>query len=91
MLPLLISPVLRTLTAESAHRVTGVTSFILLPDIGDQRLGALHLDFEGGDQRILGVNDNVSCFSLKFEANGKLHVCSPAFSLQKVAQFAWTV
>jgi hypothetical protein len=38
--------------------MTGVASFILLADIGDQRLRALHLNFEGGDQRIFGVNDN---------------------------------
>jgi len=63
--------------------VTGVTSFILLADIGDQHLWALHLDFEGGDQRIFGVNDNVSRFPLKFEANSKLHVCSPASTLKK--------
>jgi hypothetical protein len=71
--------------------VTGVASFIFLAHIGDQDIGALHFDFEGGDQRILGVTDNVSCFSLKLEANGKLHVCSPAFSIQKVAQFDWKV
>ena len=77
--------------AELAHRVTGVTSFILLADIGDQRLRALHLNFEGGDQRIFCVNDNVSRFPLKFEADGKLHLRSPAFNIQKVAQFNWEV
>jgi len=71
--------------------VTGVTSFILLADISDQRVWALHLDFEGRDQRIFGVNDNVSRFPLKFEADGKLHVCSPGFNIQKLAQFDWTV
>ena len=39
---------LRILPAESAHRVAGVASFILLADIGDQRLWALHLNFESG-------------------------------------------
>jgi hypothetical protein len=63
--------------------VTGVTLFILLADIGDHGLGALHFNFEGGDQRIFGVNDDVSRFPLKFKANGKLHVCSPAFNVQK--------
>ena len=80
---------LRALAAESAHRVTGVASFILLADIGDQRLRALHLNFEGGDQGIFRVNDNVSRFSLKFKADRKLHLCSPAFNIQKVAQFNW--
>ena len=55
-------PGLRALTAELAHGVTGVASLILLADIGDQRLRALHLNFEGGDQRIFCVNDNVSRF-----------------------------
>jgi hypothetical protein len=91
MLPRLRSPVLRTLAVESAHRVTGVTSFILLTDVGDQHLRPLHLNFEGGDQRIFGVNDDVSRFPLKFKANGKLHVCSPAFIVQKVAQINWGV
>ena len=47
---------LRVLAAESAHGVTGVASLILLADIGDQRLRALHFDFERGDQCIFGVN-----------------------------------
>jgi hypothetical protein len=57
--------------------VTGVASFILLADIGDQRLRTLHLNFEGGDQCVFRVNDNVSRFPLKFKANRKLHLCSP--------------
>ena len=65
---------LRALAAESAHWVTGVASFILLADIGDQRLRTLHLNFEGGDQCIFRVNDNVSRFPLKFKANRKLHL-----------------
>ena len=36
---------LTALVTESAHGVTGVASLILLADIGDQRLGALHFDF----------------------------------------------
>ena len=63
--------------------MTGVASFILLADIGDQRLWALHLYFEGGDQRIFRVNDNVSRFPLKFKADRKLHLCSPAFQHSK--------
>ena len=58
--PLLAIDTLRVLVAESAHGVTGIAAFILLADIGDQRFWALHLNFEGGDQRVLRVNDNVS-------------------------------
>jgi hypothetical protein len=74
---------LRALVTESAHRVTGVASLILLADIGDQRLRALDLNFEGGNQRIFGVNDDVSRFPLKFKADCKLHLCSPAFNNSK--------
>jgi hypothetical protein len=82
---------LRGPAAESAHRVTGVASFVLLTDIGDQRLRALHLNFEDGNQRIFRINDNVSRFPLKFKADRKLHLCTPAFNTQKVAQFNWEV
>jgi hypothetical protein len=34
--------------------MTGVASFILLADIGDQRLRTLQLNFEGGNQRLPG-------------------------------------
>ena len=68
--------------ASSAHRVTGVASFILLADIGDQRLRTLHLNFEGGDQRVFRVNDNVSRFPLKFKANRKLHLCALPISVK---------
>ena len=68
--------ILRALATESAHRVTGVASFILLTDIGDQRLRTLHLNLEGGDQRVFRVNDNVSRFPLNFKANRKLHLCA---------------
>src|SRR5437762_355274 len=70
---------LSVLAAKSAHRVTGVTSPILLADIGDQRLRTPHLDFERGDQRIFRINDDVS---LNFEADRKLHLCSPLFNIQ---------
>jgi hypothetical protein len=62
--------------------VTGVASFILLADIGDQRLRSLHLNFEGGDQRVFRVNDNVSGFPLKFKANRKLHLCALPISMK---------
>ena len=67
---------LRILATQPAHRVTGVTSVVLLADIGDQRLRTLHLNLEGGDQRVFRVNDNVSRFPLNFKANRKLHLCA---------------
>jgi hypothetical protein len=56
--------------------VTGVASFVLLADISDQRLRTLHLNLEGGDQRVFRVNDNVTRFPLNFKANRKLHLCA---------------
>jgi hypothetical protein len=56
--------------------VTRVASLILLADIGDQRLRTLHLNFEGGDQRVFRVNDNVFRFPLEFKANCKLQLCA---------------
>ena len=67
---------LRALAAESAHRVTSVASFILLANVGDQRLRTLHLNLEGGDQRVFRVNDNVTRLPLNFKANRKLHLCA---------------
>ncbi len=64
---------LKALAAEWARGVTGVASFILLPDTRDQRLRALYFDFERGDQCIFGVNDDVSRFALNFKADRKLH------------------
>ena len=81
-------PGLGALTAELAHGVTGVASLILLADIGDQRLRALHLNFEGGDQGIFRFDHNVSRFPLKFKADRKLHLCSPAFNVQKIEKIA---
>ena len=72
-------PELRIFAAELAHGVTGVASFILLADIGDQHLWALYLNFESGDQRVFRVNDDVLRFSLNFKADRKLHPRSPAF------------
>jgi hypothetical protein len=46
--------------------VTGVASFVLLADIRNQRLRTLHLNFEGGDQRVFRVNDNVTRFPPEF-------------------------
>ena len=54
---------LGVLAAKSAHRVTGIATFILLADVGNQRFWTLHFDFEGGDQRVFRVNDNVSRLS----------------------------
>jgi hypothetical protein len=77
---------LGVLAAKSAHRVTGVATFILLADIGNQRLWTLHFDFEGGDQRVFRVNDNVSRFPLNFKADRKLHRVLSHFQ-QNVAHF----
>ena len=63
--------------------MTGVAWFILLTNIGDQNLWALHLDFEGSDQCIFCVNDNVFRFPLKFKADRELHLRSLAFNVQK--------
>ena len=77
---------LGVLAAKSAHGVTGVATFILLADIGNQRLRALHFDFEGGDQRVFRVNDNVSRFPLNFKTDRKLHPVLSHFQ-QNVAHF----
>ena len=77
---------LDVLAAKSAHGVTGVATFILLADIGNRRLRALHFDFEGGDQRVFRVNDNVSRFPLNFETDRKLHLRGLPISA-KVAHF----
>ena len=76
---------------ETAHGVTGVASLILLADIGDQRLRALHFDFERGDQCIFGVNNNVSRFALNFKANRKLHLCLPLSMFKNITQFSCEV
>ena len=74
---------LRILATQPAHEVTGVTSFVLLADIGYQRLRTLHLNLEGGDQRVFRVNDNVSRFPLKFKADRKLHLYDLPISSEK--------
>ena len=66
-------PALGVLVAKSAHRVTRVATFILLADIGNQRIWTLHFDFKGGDQRVFSVN-NVSRFPLNFITDRKLHL-----------------
>jgi hypothetical protein len=45
--------------------MTGVTPLILPADIRDQCLGALHLDFEGGNQCIFRVHNDVARFILQ--------------------------
>jgi hypothetical protein len=69
---------LAALAAESAHRMTGVASLILLTNIGDQHLRAPYLYFEGGDQRVFRLNDDVLRFPLKFKTDRELHLCYPA-------------
>jgi hypothetical protein len=67
---------LGVLAVKSAHGVTGVTTFILLADIGNQCLWTLHFDFEGSYKRVFRVNDNVSRFPMSFETDRKLHLCA---------------
>ena len=78
---------LRIFATQPAHGMTGVTSFVLLADIGDQRLRTLHLNLEGGDQRVLRVNDNVSRFPMNFKANRKLQLGAPRSSQDSTIQF----
>jgi hypothetical protein len=68
-----VSP-LGVLAAKSAHGVTGVATFILLADIGNQRFRTLHFDLEGGDQRVFRINNNVPRFPLNFKTYRKLHL-----------------
>ena len=82
---------LTALAAKSAHGVTGVASLILLADIGDQRLRALHFDFKRGDQCVFGVNDDVPRFPLNFKADRKLHLCLPLSVFKNIAQFSCEV
>src|SRR5262249_22444479 len=71
----------------SAHGVTGVASFVLLANVGDQRLRMLHLHLQSGDQRVFSVNDNVTRFPLKFKANPQTApVCSPVFNENSTIQ-----
>ena len=65
-------------------------SFILLADIGDQRLRTLQLNFEGGNQRVFRVNDYVSRFPLTFKTNRKLHLCALPISV-KSSTIQWGV
>ncbi len=74
---------LTALATEATHRVTSVAPFILLTNIGDQNLRALHLDFEGSDQCVFCVNDNVFRFPLKFKANRELHLRALRFQCSK--------
>lgn len=66
--------------AKSVHWVTGVAAFIFPADVGDQRLGSLHFNFEGGNQRIFSVHHNVTRLSLDLKADSKLHLRSPALA-----------
>ena len=74
---------LTALATEATHRVTSVASFILLTNIGDQNLRALHLDFEGSDQCVFRVNNNVFRLPLKFRADRELDPRSPLSIFKK--------
>ena len=58
------------------RRVTRVASLILPADVCDQCFRALYLDFEGGNQRIFRVYDDVACLPLQLKADGKLQLHS---------------
>ena len=69
--------------------MTGVASLILLTNIGDQHLRAPYLYFEGRDQRVFRLNDDVLRFPLKFKTDRD---CTCAMPLEeKVAQFNYGV
>jgi hypothetical protein len=53
-------------------KVTRVTPFILVADIVISASGALHLDFECGNQCIFRVYDDVAGLPLQLKTNGKL-------------------
>ena len=66
------------LAAESVHGVTCVAPFILPADVVDRRFGALHLRFEGGNQRIFRVYADVACLPLHLKTDGNLQLRSPS-------------
>jgi hypothetical protein len=68
---------LGVLATKSAHGVTGVATFILLADVSNHRFWTLHFDFEGSDQRVFRVNDDVYRFPLNFKTDRKLHLRAP--------------
>ena len=66
------------LAAESVHRVACVAPFILPADVGDQCLGALHLDFEGGNQRIFRVDEDVARLPLHLKPTANCNSAPPS-------------
>ena len=67
------------------HGVTCVAAFILPADVVDQRFGALHLRFEGGNQRIFRVYDDVARLPLHLKTDGKLQLRFPFFLATSIA------
>jgi hypothetical protein len=66
------------LAAESVHGVTCVAPFILPADVVDQRFGALHLHFEGGNQRIFRVYDDVARLPRSLKPTANCNYASPS-------------
>jgi hypothetical protein len=66
------------LAAESVHGVTCVAPFILPADVVDQRFGALHLHFEGGNQRIFRVYDDGPVFPCTLKPTANCNSASPS-------------
>ena len=54
----------RDLRVPRARRVTSVAASILPSHVQNQRFRALRLDFEGGDERVFGVDDHMFGFAL---------------------------
>jgi hypothetical protein len=67
--------------AERLHRVTRVAALVGVADVGDMRLRAFHLDLERGNQRVFRLHDDVAGPALHPEADGELHLRSPAAML----------
>jgi hypothetical protein len=57
-------------------RVTRITPPILPTDVRDKGLWALHLGFEGGNQRIFRVDDDVTGLLVHLKTDGKLQLRS---------------
>jgi hypothetical protein len=55
-----------------ARRVTSVAASILPSHVHDQRFRALSLDFEGGDERVFGVDHHMFGFALQLQSDSEL-------------------
>src|SRR5579883_462030 len=60
-------------SAPLALGMARVAALVLPPRVGDRRLGALRLDAERRDQRILGVDDVVAGLAVELVTDRKFH------------------